>query len=498
MSQIPALERIAFQHQSPLAKRIVDLSQVCIDGLAKTNPNRTETMFVPAGKTRINTATKYLNRHFVPGMQEILKDELNLRLAVHVEQYEVCMNAACFVEYKKFKKDEHQPFNIGIDMYSGVKLGSVQEYDKAFFEQQADSIDLDIGKLNRYSEDVIMHLWVFTTTFMCGEVFDPKYYTPNSAVEIAAVILHEIGHAMTFIEHCADMYYRTDVISNTVKYTNDLSNSKEILTVVDKLSEKSNNEVLAPPLAALKQARNIGIFTPIICLLELLIALPLSILVINERLITNSRYFSLNESSKKTSDVVATRNNSSYCERLADEFVSRHGLGAALISALERSRRFVEEGHAQDPAICRVKAFGVVQTILMSFQMLMNCFVFPLLTVDDHTYDPDWLRYEHILQDALVAFKDAELDEQTRTYFIEQVRQLEKLISDLKASKSYKIKQFIFGKLLGIFNRNSTIDAIATANLSADYDRLQLLTNGLIKNKLYYHAARLQNLMKAK
>lgn len=499
MSQTPALERIAFQHQSSLAQKLVNLCQTSIDDLAKTNPNADATSFQRASAVRIDSAAKYLYRRFVPNIINIVKDELNLALRVVITNQITYLNAAATVIYKNL--DGAEPgisVYDGHRLYSGVISQDSTEYEHEFFKTHATELDLTTGKLKTYSTKFFMVLWLYAPDFIPSEVYDPSLMAPFTAAEIAATILHEIGHAMTFIEHSADMYYRTDVVSNTVKYTNSLTSNETIRPIVEKLQEVDTAPATSAALQALKQTVNLSRFTPLICLLELLWCLPTLVFVTLERLGVNSQYSILNESSTKTSDVVVTRNNQSYTERLADEFVSRHGLLAAYISGFAKSAQMQHEGHNLGSQVNLLKQFGVLQTLLITFQLVRTCFIWPLLMVDEHTYDPPWLRYEHILQDAYVVFKDPELDTDIRTYYLNQIAEMQRLISDMKATKYHRIKQFIFGKLLGIFNRNSAIDATTTANLSADYDQLQLWTNGLIKNKLYYHAARLQGLMKAK
>jgi hypothetical protein len=210
-----------------------------------------------------------------------------------------------------------------------------------------------------------------------------------------------------------------------------------------------------------------------------------------QRLVTAGRYGVINEGYHKTSDTVVSESNAGYDERIADEFVSRHGLGAALAAGLKKLespsqyvRDKVTDAMYKHRVMCKV--LGGINAVAHYLSMLWF--------VDDNTYDPLWLRIEHILRNNMVIFKDESLSDELRTHFLKETADLLQTVAELKSNKGYKISQLFWGTIMRILSRGSILDGLRTAGLSADYDILQRLTGGLVKNSLYYHAARLKSL----
>lgn len=495
-----ALETINFQHQSPLAKQLIALIQEMMDELDKTALQNPKYLSDSRLKGRVEKVTKYLTNNLSLKIEKLLREELNLNIKLTMLSDIVILNGACFVEYfeQDAKNEDNSSFGLGLDFMSGLiptDKENTKFYDIEFFKKQASDIDLTTGKLKSLSKDFVMHLLMYSSMFISKEVIDPNNLPPITAPEIASVILHEIGHALSFVEHCADMYYRTDIVQNTITYTNDLTDDKTIEDVVNKVEKETTDKTSTGILVGLKSLKNLSIFTPILALLEIFLYIPLLIGATLTRFPIDAVYSVLNSSKIKTSDIVVTRNNASYSERVADEFVSRHGLAKEEVSAFVKINIFYDQGH-QNMTIGEVAdKFGTLSSICYSIKLLKTCFLYPLITLDTHTYDPLIMRLEQLVKDCYVAFKDDSLIHENREYYIDQVKSMEKFIDELKNSTSMKIKQYIFGVMSGIIHRTSALDAISTANLSADYDKLQQMTSGLIKNKLYYHAARLKSIL---
>ena len=109
-------------------------------------------------------------------------------------------------------------------------------------------------------------------------------------------------------------------------------------------------------------------------------------------------------------------------------------------------------------------------------------------------YDPMWLRLEHCLLNTMVVFKDESLSEELRSHYINETKKMLEIIRAYTGSHRFKITQLFWGTIMRVVSRGSTIDGFRTAGLSNDYDILQRLTNGLVKNPLAFHAARLKSL----
>jgi hypothetical protein len=303
----------------------------------------------------------------------------------------------------------------------------------------------------------------------------PVHITPE---EVTAMILHEIGHTMTYIELCTAMYHRCDIISNSVKllqlekddeilnkYGTDLieiiKNNKDLTTI-----EKENLIKLITDDNKNK-AYNLGIATIITAISD-------------KKLISDKNF-----QNAKVSDIVLTKLNFAYIERIADEFCVRHGYGHHLISGLEKSRKY-QLGDFD------TKYVPYVRTV-STLTLLMKYFFGPITNGFISGYDDDILRCEEVYFNTLVRFKDSNLPKDVSLDFINSIKSLKNTINEIKERDIHKFRNLIFSTILRISNSGSLSDMLASANMIRDYEILQKMTNNLIRNPFYYQSERLKH-----
>lgn len=491
----PALERIAFQPHSSLTNRIINAVQKAMDVL-KSSRTMNGSIVQKADLQRIAAATKILYKTFIPELITICKEELNLNLEVHLIQEKIYIQACMYLEYKSYSKDNSWMVVFGEELFKGVSTHNPNEFDQNYFKQFSEDLDLNTSKLKTYTKELTVILWLWTSSFISEEITDVKIAIAPTAEEITAVILHELGHAITIIEHMGDVYYRSEEATNSITYLNEKASDKTLVETISNIKKSSlqlsQNEQKA--VSDLNEAKsNIGKFSAIVAIVFAFFAINALWLTIYTRLGLSKLYSDINKSFNKTSDVVVTKSNESYMERIADEFVSRHGLGKPLATILSRINIIRDSGTQYTNLRDAIENIGKVRTTLMSFSILLRFFSI-LFYVDDGTYDPDWLRLEHLLSNNMVIFKDDKLDPELRNFFLKETKDLIELIDKFKSRNLFKTKQLIWGTIFKILSRASIVDSFSTAGLTHDYDQLQLLTNGLIKNKLFYQAARIKNI----
>lgn len=490
-----ALERVDFQVKSPLATKVVAACQAAMDEVkaSRFDPNEV----TEASDARISKTSRMLKKSLVPSLVKIFKDELNLAVSVELIAEFEFIQACTYTEYSAYSgPNDWMAIVKGYEVFEGTSDYDHAAYDVNYFKERADDLDLEVSKMKKYSTETVTHLYLYTTSFMGEEIVKANVVTPITPEEIAAVILHEIGHALTIIEHLANTYHRSEVATNTIKYLNERADDKTLSTVVEQLnaSDKLVSDEAAKANGILATIKgSLSRFAPAIAVMAGCLYVVMVLVSALARLDESGKYGILNSRFKKTSDTVVTESNPGHMERIADEFVSRHGLGAPLATVLAKMSRYWESGHEHDTFAETVKALGMIKATLLSYKIVTN-FLLSLICVADGTYDPDWLRLEHILQNNMVVFKDDKLPPEVRSYFLKETKTLIEVVEKFKSRNSFKLKQLIMGTIFRILSRSSIIDSFATASLSSDYDKLQLLTNGLVKNKLLYHAARLKNL----
>jgi hypothetical protein len=486
---LPAVERVAFQHHSTLAQSVISACQSFLNWVESTRPMFDGKIQI-ATNGRLHAAKKYADEVFAPQLQKILITELNLHVKVNCLEDRV-FNCAMFPAFRNVMWDE---FNIGADLYSGTDSYKNTPFDPKLFDTDT-SVNLTTGRFTKKSDNYVMMLFLFVYTFIGKEGVGGV--EPWTAEEHAAVILHECGHGFGMFEHMADVYYKADMAGNSVRYLNDLKDDKTVLSTIANLETAVNRQsdaewakeidtIIAEIKSSQIPAKN---FNPVVAYL-VLVYLSTLLATMFTRLIDAGAFGAINANINKSSDTVVTQSNKAYNERIADEFVSRHGLGAALATALSR----MQDGYTRSALNDAIHNSVVASAFVTAFTGILSVIFGVAAFVDDGVYDPLWLRIDHIVKNNMVVFKDESLSPELRSYFIQETTELRKTLESIKSSKVHQMNQLLWGTLLRITNRGSILDGLRTASLSRDYDILQQLTNGLIKNPLYFHAARLKNL----
>ena len=284
--------------------------------------------------------------------------------------------------------------------------------------------------------------------------------------QIAAIVLHEIGHAFTFYEY-ADRLTRTNQVM--LDLTEHLFSKKEkdlnyVYAEVKKITDitKEEAEVIASDnriIAGVKLSR--------IYVKAVGSALP------------DDKY------------------NDTSSEQLADMFASRFGMGRDLIQALESIYKI--HGGAADHKKGVGRFFLYLFTFIaeMALPALIFMYCFPisvplglalgsllliLLTynsgdaVRDMTYDDLKQRYIRVRQEYISAVKDKDLDIETLKSHIDRLDTIDKIIADMKPFKGYlnMVSNIVFS-----VNRNAKNDI-----------ELQQLVENLAHNDLFLMSAK--------
>ena len=494
-AQLPAVERIEFQTNSNLRKRLVALCSEYLTWVLHTRAELTINGVVPpATEGRLLTAAKYGSTTFAPQLMRLLNKELNLNVLVMCDESRIlnCMMMPAFLTA------DWQQVNLGESFFSGTAAYGKTEFDPSLFDSLDSKIDLNKSSFVTNPKQYLAIFYIFAATYLGEEVFGGTAVW--TAEEHAAVILHELGHALSMFEHMADMYYRADVACNSIRYLNQQADDKTLITTISKLDTAvrgHHDESWAKQFdEALTTIKKNDAATkkdePGMVVASLILSYFCSVIgTMFARLGESGSFGKINADIHKSSDTVVTLSNAGYSERIADEFVSRHGLSAALASALKKMNTY---GYTRTALADAIHNHVVSKIIVGTFNGILYAMFGMLLYVEEGTCDPLWLRIEHILRNNMVVFKDETLSPELRDYFIKDTADLLKTLAAIKNSKGRKIHQLFWGTIMRITSRGSTLDALHTAGLSVQYDILQRLTNGLIKNTLYYYAARIKSL----
>jgi hypothetical protein len=495
----PAIERVAFQINSPLAKGMIKLTNEFITWVEATRKDYlVDGKIVAVTQKRMDETADYANKIFTPGLIKLVKQQLGF--TVKVESIRVLTHAdgamvPIFADI--LKTEDWDRVLLGEALFSGTAPPNSKEFDPTVFTKLSETIDLTKSKLTEKTDQYFIILFTYPYSFLGEEIY--VGVPALTAEEQSAIILHELGHGMTILEHMGELYHRAELATNSVKYLSETADVKTAETVLTELNELPASMAKPPEMvAALTVIKEQKVkpkgFVELIAVLGFFVAL-MALVTMCMRFFDAGRYGAINAQTRKTSDTVITASNQSYMERIADEFVSRHGLGRPLVSALQKIFGDSGAGHyRRSPLGEAIFENLLVKSTLFSIGLVTHFFGMMFFYYDDGTYDPPLLRLEHILLNNMVAFKDVGLSAQTEAYFLKETKAMLAMVDSYKKSKSYRFRQLFWGTIMRILTRSSIVDGFNTANLSNDYDRLQLMTNELVKNRLFYHAARLKQL----
>ena len=192
-----------------------------------------------------------------------------------------------------------------------------------------------------------------------------------TAREITAIILHEIGHTLTLVEHAGDAYARMASFNyltsafrkvNVDKPDQAIRLAEAVAVKVGKMGDSTNSDRLSKIANQLRNDINkagasadptvikktiAGMFETVFCFLNDIIMVPLDVLFgsnVTKRL--------GNDQSGKKSDLPLNRRLVTWQERKADEYAFTHGYGADQVSALDRLGKFFNRRGLSEKA-CR-------------------------------------------------------------------------------------------------------------------------------------------------
>lgn len=488
-----ALERINFQINSKLSTRIVELCQETIDYGDTLAPGSS---IIGVNDAALGKMKKHLTNVFAPSLANIVKEELNLNLRkiiIHKNDY-ACYMIPIFHFLPNTRSGYISQMDT-TDTFSGTKASEQRSsYKLEDYMSLKDTVDLTIGKIKGkvpYSID----LGLSCIFFLSSKLYTTEYEKNNAvftANEIAALILHELGHGMTILEHTADNYYRADMLSQTVKDLKEKTTEEKLKIAqiymkspyIDAKGKKILTNMNTKIAALLKENDNTSQKRNMIgMLVNVFIYSLIYMISLASATIVNGN--------TKSSDTMVSIRNHAFVERIADEFVARHGLGGELASGLNKYGYLLNAGYAT--SISRDKAFSEMSMFMTIFAKLMaiqNFFNYPIQYIISE-YDMTTTRIKEMVLATSVALKDQDIPDVTRKELLRQIDIAENIIKDIKSGHRGSI--WFWDVFLKISNYRNLPMAVANANLAADYAQLEKITDGFIRNPLYITAARIKD-----
>lgn len=517
---MPGTEAIAFQGMSGLAKDLTALFQSVLDYKESI-----------MGEADVTLKVLAFHEKNVPAQfGKIVRRHTGLVVKSFIDSRTPSMGFACTLRLgegdlawvtaaEAIAGYSNSTANIGLD----TKITSSDDAIKAL-DAISKLLNTDTGKLSNTqvtignkSTHIVFDIYFCPfTAYLVHQSISTKVDEPTAA-EIASIMIHELGHMLSLIEHAGDRIKRMDALQTALHKI--ISTKGSIEFEIDKASrigsmvkagtsgtpeEIARQKAIAESIEnTVKVARDSNIvsrsFGVIIQLLVSLLSMgsqmligtlvmyPLHILFAS----TNSDMWKSFES--KTGDFMKTFGDDSICERYADEFVSRHGLATAMISGLSKldsydaafSTNMSWAAHRESTLVYNIAKFELFMSLLMSIEDGSGW----------GTYEPRRQRADRMLQNALKVFKNKDMHPDLLDYFIADYEAIRAAADKGRKRGGLSDKLLRMNVVLvQTVSVSNLYKLLTTGNVDKRYQELINAVEAINASELNYQAARLTRL----
>jgi len=270
--------------------------------------------------------------------------------------------------------------------------------------------------------------------------------------ETAAIILHEVGHAFTFMEFVSRMMTTNQAIAGLSRFLDgSVTQEKRIVLFARAADELHLDSQKKEALKKCKYPEQI------------------SVILLDQAI------------SKSISELGSNIYDFTTCEYLADQFAARQGASSALVSALDKL--FVSFG----PDYTKV---NIGTTIILVYVALASIavpiigiiFIAILLTAQlpVDSYDKPETRFLRLKQQVIEQLKNDDIDNEKRSALIEDIDKIDNLIKNM----DYKRNPLWLGRIL---------EFVKPGYRPTDkYEKLQSELEKFANNDSFVHAAKLK------
>lgn len=557
---IPGQEMVNFQTNSSLAKSLIDLFQeainyresldlsVALDAVEKGNVEIPKWLSNPTEENiqsiyKVDKMFEYCNsKEFFDKIKTILKKEVNIDLThmqvtggygafIQIDPHcNLILDAGVYEEYDTIT-------NRVFGTQSTLNDNKNADQDiLALFENASNIIDRETSKLlhHEFSNDKFKitlkyGLGIDSNTLFC--LTDYFYGIENlTAEEIAAIYLHEIGHAITFWELLGNQYavgrqmrhgesISKPLLKNTVeqidgiqKFVNDqatatkkkilqigtpkdiklledrLDKTNRLITIIKKLKSKSQDASVGNEALVLGAAVIGGLLTVLAWALTW--AVFHWFLGFKEYDTALHGYVTGSTNGIKNSEVRATKNNLFTQERLSDEFAVRHGLGGAYISGMIKVDKAIEKIYADawKPFVWESEARG-----MEAYTGFVRKFC-PSAYFDSVTYENRTERLVRIIEDIQAVFNSPMYKTLPAEIKKQYVLTIETARREIAAAKTYfdSPAAKLISKIFRNLNPTTWIRMVVDGNIDEDFAKLQNQIDALDRNSINFWAEKIR------
>lgn len=327
-----------------------------------------------------------------------------------------------------------------------------------------------------------------------------------TARELTAIMLHEIGHNLTMVEHAADMYAHTSAFNAMRDVFTKHATPQKAIELGKRVSEyaikngfvkdgqnfaravqQAEKDVAAAGKHIHKEGSHGFIFSMIgsaFVLLADAVTRTMDVLVCDP---TRMSYRGRSNQTKKLSDTVVNDRMLTWQERKADEFAMTHGYGADQVDALDKITRFYMLLGRSEEDIREVEAAERGNKNLSLFTRLsLSYYAHLVMGIPQYRlYPPGAERYREILQ---LTIKNLKIHGASAEYVSKYTADIERMINTIdkmSREEKYVDEQYQRYKMfLKFCSVRSFVNWLTNGNIEHDIaeciENIQKLNNNLI------------------
>ena len=546
----PSTEAIDFQMSSNLGKALTDLFQSVMDyrdnidyGLEDREEQRTY--------IRIRKVYSYFKDKIAKKFIDTVEKECGLIISkLHLDsdplQYGIAFDYAVNLQFDNWD-DACEMIEAETALgHTQFSRNGVNE-----LEEVCNNLDLHKSKITTpyfgkgKKRKITCEMWFsVSSAFLLKDlVIDTEYFT---AREIAAIMMHEIGHMMSVIEYSANVYHSWSRAQNWLKISKDTADLNYIFESFDKyaklidgLTKELSTYKFDPTIS--KYITNVLGIAKSICnawshqtcetieesssfgttlvnavssvtrTSDLVLRIGGLIVTIAFRAILDivadvvflwtagmpawlyhmQKYGHVdrNKQGHKSSDTLPNENNVFLLERWADEFVARHGYGADVASALNKLDDAVNKVYMGGESYSYTFRNSGCASALIAVASFMHDKLNFFCYFDPVNYENQYNRNLRLLQDMYGVFRDEHITPTYKDYWIKQIQRCKESVEAAKKMTDTELGKAIGNALTYLLSPAKIYHLFTDANLAHDVKVLEDRLNDFHNNPLFYLAA---------
>ena len=301
-----------------------------------------------------------------------------------------------------------------------------------------------------------------------------------TAEELAALTLHEIGHMDNNIRSCYRIDARIQDASDIVNYINKSPDPTVVQAIIKSLNNsKYVDKSWAPVLKATtdyfksNKTPNDPYYFEAINVLSTLVTAELS----------NRNRYLIDSIFLPQSTTKALISHDVDSERSADEFASRSGAYASLVSVLKKLNDLDTTKSYMQYRLVSSVPIALLVSVLVRFSSVFD------ISAEDISfgYDPIIRRLELVVETAKHGFKDNDdLPKRILDDIKSQILEAEAYIAEAKSARHRRIRKALYEWKQNVSKFGRIVISPFQNRLSDDYDRLTDANRAIGRHSLYY------------